>query len=260
MATSGRVQLIVQGDDFGMCHAVNTGTVRAFTDGVVTQASTMVACPWFPEAADLAKEHGIPLGIHATLTCEWDGLRWPPLTAGPSLRGDDGLTFHRTVAGAQGADAGEATAELEAQTERFLAAGLEVTYYDVHMGMSQVTAYEAVTARYGAPFLYPGVAGASLSFASVKMLSDRPAETKKDWVLGYLERLAGRPGVHLLVSHCADDEPELAALVRPDSPVRAWARDYRVSDLDVLTDPAVAAAVEAHGIELVSVAAAAFPS
>ena len=257
MGASG-VQLIVQGDDFGMCHAVNTGTVRAFTDGIVTQASTMVACPWFPEAADLALEHGIPVGIHATLTCEWDGLRWTPLTAGPSLRGDDGLTFHRTVAGAMGADPAEATAELEAQTDRFLAAGLDVTYYDVHMGMSQVPAYAAVTARQGAPFLYPGVEGASLSFASIKMLSERSAETKRDWVLGYLERLAQRPGVHLLVSHCADDEPELAALVRPDSPVHAWARDHRVSDLAVLTDPDVAAAVEGHGIELVSVGTAAF--
>jgi chitin disaccharide deacetylase len=257
MGASGPVQLIVQGDDFGMCHAVNTGTVRAFTEGVLTQASTMVACPWFPEAADLALEHGIPVGIHSTLTCEWDGLRWTPLTAGPSLRGDDGLTFHRTVAGAMGADPAEATAELEAQTARFLAAGLSLTYYDVHMGMSQVPAYEAVTAGRGVPFLYPGV-GASLSFASIKMLSERPAEAKKDWVLGYLERLAGRPGVHLLVSHCADDEPELAAMVRPDSPVHPWARDYRVSDLAVLTDPDVRAAVDAHGIELVTVETAAF--
>ena len=60
------------------------------------------------------------------------------------------------------------------------------------------------------------------------------------------------------MSHCADDEPELAALVRADSPVFAWARDYRVSDLAVLTDPDVAAAVEAHGIELVSVSTARF--
>ena len=250
-------QLIVQGDDFGMCHAVNTGTARAFTEGIVTQASTMVACPWFPEAAATASELGLPLGIHATLTCEWDGLRWGPLTGGASLRGDDGLTFHRTVAGAMGADPEEATAELAAQTERFLAAGLTLTYYDVHMGMSQAPAYEAVTARYGAPFLYPGVA-ASLAFASIKMLSDRPGDSKKDWLLGYLERIAERPGVHLLVSHCATDDPELAAMVRDDSPVHAWARDHRVSDLAALTDPDVAAAVEAHGIELVSVATAAF--
>jgi predicted glycoside hydrolase/deacetylase ChbG (UPF0249 family) len=251
------VQLVVQGDDFGMCHAVNTGTVRAFREGVLTQASTMVPCPWFPEAAALALEHDLPLGIHSTLTCEWDGLRWSPLTAGPSLRGDDGLTCHRTVAGALSADPDEATDELVAQAERFLAAGLSIGYVDVHMGMSQAGAYDAVSSRYGVPFLYPGVP-ASLSFASIKMLSERGADVKKEWLLRHLERIAGVDGVHLLVSHCASDDPELAAMVRPDSPVFAWAREYRVSDLDVLTDPDVAAAVEAHGIELVSVATATF--
>ena len=249
---SDRIRLVVQGDDFGMCHAVNTGTVRAFTEGVLTQASTMVPCPWFWEAAHLAKEHAIPLGIHSTLTCEWDGLRWGPITGGPTLRGDDG-TCVRTVPLAREIDPADATDELIAQAERFLAAGLELTYFDVHMGMSQPAAYTEVSARYEVPFLYPGVP-ASLSFTSIKMLSERPAAEKKDWLLGYLERRT--PGVHLLVSHCATDDPELAAMVRPDSPVHPWARDYRVSDLAVLTDTDVLAAVERHGIELVSVAEA----
>jgi hypothetical protein len=255
MAASG-IHLVVQGDDFGMCHAVNTGTVRAFTDGILTQASTMVPCPWFPEAAELAKAHGLPLGIHSTLTCEWDGLRWPPLTAGASLRGDDG-TCVRTVPLAQAIDPADATEELIAQTERFLAAGLDLTYYDVHMGMSQPVAYAEVSSRYGVPFLYPGVP-ASLSFTSIKTLSARPAEDKLAWLLGYLERRG--PGVHLLVSHCADDDPELAAMVRPDSPVFPWARDYRVSDLAVLVDPDVRAAIDRLGIDLVSVKDAFPPS
>ncbi|HUP86033.1 MAG TPA: ChbG/HpnK family deacetylase [Acidimicrobiales bacterium] len=255
MRSEPKTQIIVQGDDFGMCHAVNTGTIRAFTEGILTQASTMVPCPWFPEAALLAKEHGLPLGIHSTLTCEWDGLRWAPITDGASLRGDDG-TCVRTVPLAQRIDPADATEELIAQTDRFLAAGLDLTYYDVHMGMSQPVAYTEVSARYGVPFLYPGVP-ASLSFTSIKMLSERPADVKKDWLLGYLERRT--PGIHLLVSHCASDDPELAAMVRPDSPVHPWAREYRVSDLDVLTDPDVRDAVDRLGIELVSVAQA-FPS
>jgi predicted glycoside hydrolase/deacetylase ChbG (UPF0249 family) len=251
-----RIQLIVQGDDFGMCHAVNAGTALAFTEGIVTQASTMVACPWFPEASDLAHQHGIPLGIHSTLTCEWDGLRWGPLTGGRSLTEKDG-TFHRTVAGAATSHLEEATAELVAQTERFLHAGLTLTYFDVHMGMSVHDAYDAVSARYSVPFLYPGVP-ASLSFTSIRMLSDRAdsVDAKREWLLRHLGRL--EPGVHLLVTHCATDEPELAALVRPDSPVFPWARDYRVTDLEVLTDPTVRAAIDDRGIELVSVRTADF--
>ena len=80
-----RIRLIVQADDFGMCHAVNEGVVEAFLDGILTQATMMVPCPWFAEAADLAHRHGIPVGMHSTLTCEWDAMRWRPLTRGRSL-------------------------------------------------------------------------------------------------------------------------------------------------------------------------------
>jgi hypothetical protein len=249
-----KTRLVVQGDDFGMCHAVNTGTVRAFTDGIVTQASTMVPCPWFTEAAALAGEHGLPLGMHATLTCEWDFLRWGPLTAGSTLRdASAATTLVRTVPLAKQIASEEATAELVAQAERFLATGRPLTYVDVHMGMSQLDAYEAITRRFGVPFIYPGVS-TSLAFDSIKTLSNRPSETKKDWLLGYLERRT--PGVHLLVSHCADDEPELAAITRADAPDAPWAREYRVSDLAVLTDVDERDAVDRLGIELVSVAAA----
>ena len=112
MGAPGGVKLVVQSDDFGMCHAVNTGTVAAFLDGIVTQTTMMAPCPWFDEAAALAHEHDIPVGVHLTLTCEWDHLRWRPMTSGGSLVGDDG-TFLRTVEDAQAAlDRDEAVAEL----------------------------------------------------------------------------------------------------------------------------------------------------
>jgi len=204
---------VVQGDDFGMCHAVNVGTVRAFTDGILTQASTMVPCPWFTEAAALAHTHQIPLGIHQTLTCEWDYLRWTPLTAGASLRGDDGTTMRRTVADAvENIDPAEAAEELSAQTERFLAHGLDIGYFDVHMGFISPPAYTAVSERFDRPFLYPGL-DTSLSFTSIKGLSDRDESEKKSWLMGWFERLT--PGVHLLVTHCAEPGAEMASITVP---------------------------------------------
>lgn len=73
-------QLIVQGDDFGMCHAVNEGIAQSFQSGILTQTSAMAPCPWMSEAAALARELQLPVGAHGTLTCEWDHLRWRPLT------------------------------------------------------------------------------------------------------------------------------------------------------------------------------------
>ncbi|HEU5420397.1 MAG TPA: ChbG/HpnK family deacetylase [Streptosporangiaceae bacterium] len=251
MATETR--LIVRGDDFGMCHSVNEGIVRAFTEGIVTQASVMVPCPWFTEAAHLARTRAIPVGIHQTLTCEWDYLRWRPLTSGSSLAGPDG-TFYRSVEEACAAITHEeAVAELLAQAGRFTAEGLAIGYLDAHMGESVPQAYTEVADQLGAVYLYSELAR-SCGLTSVRTLSDRDARDKKDWLMTYLSELG--PGLHLLVTHPAVAGPELASLTGPDSVPYRWAEEYRISDLDLLTDPEVAAHIRAGGIELTTAAQA----
>ena len=245
---AGEIRLIVQGDDFGMVHAVNAGTMQAFQAGILTQASTMAACPWFTEAAALARESGIPLGVHQTLTCEWDYLRWRPLTDGPSLVGADG-TFLRTVAEAKASIThADAVRELSAQVAKFAAEGLTIDYLDDHMGQSAPEAYDEVSAAAGKPFIYGPVE--SQRFASIETLSDRDAAVKKTWVLEHIAGLT--PGVHLLVTHCALAEPELGALHAPGSDTYRWAEEYRLSDQAIVTDPEIRKAIEERGIELVS--------
>jgi hypothetical protein len=235
-----------------MCHAVNAGTVQAFREGIVTQVSTMAACPWFTEAAALAREFGIPVGVHQTLTCEWDFLRWRPLTDGASLVGEDG-TFRRTVAEASAAVSHEdAVRELSAQAAKFAAEGLTVEYLDFHMGASVPSAYDEVSAALGKPFIY-GPEWSS-RFASIEVLSDRDAADKKPWVLEYLSNLA--PGVHLLVTHCAAAEPELAALHRPGSDTYRWSEEYRLSDQEIVLDPEIHQSIKSHSITLTTVQSA----
>jgi len=245
----GDVRLIVQGDDFGMCHAVNVGTAQAFREGILTQASTMAACPWFTEAAALAREYGIPLGVHQTLTCEWDFLRWRPLTDGASLVGDDG-TFRRTVAEAKASiTPDDAVRELSGQVAKFAAEGLTIDYLDVHMGLSAPDAYDEVSRATGKAFIYGPVE--SQRFASIETLSNRDAAVKKAWVLDHIAGLT--PGVHLLVTHCAAPHPELAAMHTPGNDTYRWAEEYRLSDLEIVLDPEIRKAIEIRDIELVSI-------
>ena len=251
MASGGTIELIVQGDDFGMCHAVNEGITRAFLEGVLTQSSVMAACPWVDEALALAGAYSIPLGLHQTLTCDWENLRWGPITPGSSLTDQDGR-FRSTVGEAAAkCDPNEAETELLRQAERVTQAGQRLNYLDVHMGMVCPPAYQAVSDALGLPFLYPGLS-TSLSFTSIGGLSDKPAAEKKEWLIAWLGRRS--PGVHLLVTHPGVAGPELASLTSPRSPVYAWAEEYRSSDLVTLVDPEVREAIDRLGIELVSVA------
>ena len=248
MIMPGDIRLVVRGDDFGMCHAVNEGIRRAFTEGIVTTTSAMAPCPWFGGAAEIAKETEIPVGAHLTLTCEWDYLRWRPLTCGASLSGADGTFLPTVELAQQHYEHGDAVRELLAQVERFGVAGIGLDYLDHHMGPAFPAAYAEVSELTGVRYLYADAVRSGL--ASISELSPRGAAGKKEWMLGYLHGLT--PGAHLLVCHPGVDSPELASLTGPDSVPYRWAAEYRLSDLDVLTDPQVRELIGELGIMLCS--------
>jgi len=242
------IRLVVRGDDFGMCHAVNEGIKGAFIDGIVTTASTMAPCPWFGEAVAITKDLGIPVGAHQTLTCEWDYFRWRPLTDGPSLAGTDG-TFRTSVELAQRhVQHGEVVRELLAQVDRFRVAGVNLDYLDHHMGSTLPAAYAEVSELTGVPFLYSGDVRRGL--VSISELSPRDAASKKAWMAGFLRALG--PGAHVLVCHPGVESSELESLTGPDSVPYRWAAEYRLSDLEVLTDPEIRELVDELGIRLCS--------
>jgi hypothetical protein len=55
------------------------------------------------------------------------------------------------------------------------------------------------------------------------------------------------------VSHCAVDSDELRAMTSDTAENAEWALQYRVSDLAALTSDEVRSAVQASGVDLVSV-------
>lgn len=247
----GEIKLVVQCDDFGMCHAGNVGAVTAFREGILTQASVMVPCPWFREAAMLAKEHSLPVGVHLTLTSEWDYLRWGPLTGAMTLRGDDGR-FPRTIeAVRERATDAEIVEEFAAQVELFIGEGLDVGYFDCHMGVVRPEPYAEICKRYGRPFDYP-IGEVAVGFDSIHMLSGRPSEEKVPYLMDRISKM--EPGKHLIVSHCAVDSDELRSMTSEKAENAEWALQYRVSDLAALTSDEVRKAIAEHGVDLVSVA------
>lgn len=79
-------RLIVRVDDAGFSWAANIGCLRACTDGIARSVEVMMPCAWTAHAAQLFGAHPqIDIGIHLTLTSEWDAVKWRPLTQATSL-------------------------------------------------------------------------------------------------------------------------------------------------------------------------------
>lgn len=130
--------LIVNADDYGMCHAITEGIVRAATEGIVTSTSLMAPCPWAPYAMTLLKEHPeIPFGIHLTYVAEHPRYRWSSLSSTdrvPSLIDESGTfyTDDRREEILARAKIDELETEFRAQIERVLSARLAPTHLDWH--------------------------------------------------------------------------------------------------------------------------------
>jgi len=136
--------LIVNADDGGLCHSANAAIVDGLERGLMTSSTLMVPAPGFSEMAEYARSHPeADIGIHLTHTAEWRTYRWGPVLPReevPGLVDPDGKLW-REVSGAEGvyshSTPAEAYREAVAQMRTALAAGVEPTHIDSHMGTMQ---------------------------------------------------------------------------------------------------------------------------
>jgi hopanoid biosynthesis associated protein HpnK len=129
------LRLIVHADDFGLTECINEGVVVAHRDGVLTSASVMANGAAFEHATQLARATPtLDVGIHLVLVAERPLL---PAADIPSLMTEDGTFPGHATALARRYLLGrirldEVRAELAAQIERVLAAGLRPSHLDSH--------------------------------------------------------------------------------------------------------------------------------
>jgi predicted glycoside hydrolase/deacetylase ChbG (UPF0249 family) len=129
---------IIHADDVGLCQATLTALADLLDFGLVSSAATMVPCAWFPSLAKYCREHPqVDVGVHTTLNCEWTAYRWGALsTCDPAsgLLDGDGYMHQKPAATYEHATPEAVQAEIQAQVQRALAAGVDVTHIDTHMG------------------------------------------------------------------------------------------------------------------------------
>jgi predicted glycoside hydrolase/deacetylase ChbG (UPF0249 family) len=130
--------LIINGDDFGMCHAVNAAIIDSLQEGILQSTTLMVPCPWAGHAMHFLADHPeIPFGVHLTAISDWVNYRWGPVTPRekvPTLVNKTGYfyNFKQMPEFLAQVHPDHLEMEFKAQIEVVLAAGLEPAHLDWH--------------------------------------------------------------------------------------------------------------------------------
>ncbi|NOR75531.1 MAG: ChbG/HpnK family deacetylase, partial [Draconibacterium sp.] len=91
---NNEIYLIIRSDDIGSFHAANVGCIESYQNGITQSVELMPPCPWFFEAVEMLNENPkLDVGIHLTLTSEWDRIKWRPITHCPGLTDEAGNFF-----------------------------------------------------------------------------------------------------------------------------------------------------------------------
>jgi predicted glycoside hydrolase/deacetylase ChbG (UPF0249 family) len=131
--------VIIHTDDIGMCQASLAAYADLVEVGLISAASTMVPCPWFPATAEFCRAHPdkVDMGVHITLTSEWrSGYRWEPISTRDPASGlldEEGYLPYTSEEVQAHATPEAVRREIEAQVERAVAC-IDVTHIDTHMG------------------------------------------------------------------------------------------------------------------------------
>ena len=121
-------------DDFGKSHEVNAAVLQAHREGVLGSASLMVTGAAFSEAVEIARANpSLKVGLHLVLCNEKPLLRADQV---PGLINGNGHLLDPTRIGVKLAfnqkAMGQASAEIKAQFESFMATGLVPSHVDGH--------------------------------------------------------------------------------------------------------------------------------
>ncbi len=194
--------LIINADDYGLCHSVNYAVQHLLEKGVISSATIMMPCGWAPEAARWSAAHKeYDTGIHLTLTSEWDNYKWGPVSSAlqltDSLTTADGYFPKTCEVIEQQAQEKQVRGEIIAQIEKALHMGIEPTHADNHMG----SLYGLQTGRHFLPLVLDICATYGLPFRLPRYLlagENQPAPPEMAEQARQLAALADSKGVVIL--------------------------------------------------------------
>jgi predicted glycoside hydrolase/deacetylase ChbG (UPF0249 family) len=232
-------------------HAADVSCIKVATKGISRSVEIMVPCPWFFEAAHLLKQNpGIDVGVHLTLTSEWDGIKWGPITPSSSLTDADGNFLSATGDWYnKNYKMEEVEAELRKQIELAKREIPNVTHLSSHMGAPDCK-----------PELLALVKKLAMEYKLIyetEGLTEIPdfgwdkATSKAEKEAAFVSMLKSlKPGnTYLFVEHPSNESEEMKAV--GNKAMLTVARD-RHWITEVFTSDLVMKTIKAKGIELIN--------
>ena len=252
-------RLIIRGDDMGFAHGGNLGLIESYKHGIEKSIEVLVPSPWFPEAVQLLKENpGVDVGIHLTLTSEWDNVKWRPLTDCKNLTDSLGYFYpmiwtnknypsRNLLAHMWKID--EIEKEWRAQIELALKEIPRISHISAHMGCTNMDKSVAALAKKLAKEYKIDIEPGDYNVMGVSYNGEHTtsAEKIKSFIV-MLDTL--QPGkTYLFVDHPAINSPELQAIHHIGYETVA---EDRQGVVDVFTSGEVKKVIEQKGIQLIS--------
>ncbi len=132
-------RVIINADDFGIHTEVNQAVIEAYEKGVLRSTSLLASGPAFDEAVALAKQcPGLGIGIHLCLVGSLPTIlsprEVPTLVNANGLVPESYIPFVKKVMEGQ-IDYEQVYRELDAQIEKIMVQGLNITHVDSHQHM-----------------------------------------------------------------------------------------------------------------------------
>ncbi len=263
--------LILHADDMGVSHSQNSASLTALEKGYVSSGSIMVPCPWFPEVAAYAVKHpDADLGIHLTLTSEWEYYRWGPVTSKDkvsSLVNKNGFLYNDVDSLAKMARLKEVEQELRAQIDRAIQFGIHPTHIDSHMGScffskDYLKIYIRLAREYHIPCLLNREAFKLVYHIDLdELINDKDVVVDKIFMAfpqNYSQGMANyytqvfkslQPGLSVILLHAAynNDEMQAVTIDHPD-----YGAAWRQADFDFFSSDACKKLLAEQNIHLIT--------
>jgi hypothetical protein len=236
------IKLLARNDDFGSTRAANRAMLEAAECGFITRnISCMAPAPYIAEGAEqLKKYEHIDIGMHATITSEWDGIRWGAMTEAMrkcAFTYEDGTFFHsQQELVDSGIDVEIILKEYDAQLDYLTRLGLPIRYVDSHMFPEYYfdDLYEALTDW----ICKKGLLCAEDYYAPADPLCPPTNEDETSYMKGvenWLSRLSGNKQ-YFYLAHPAYPSEESLLMYAADTP-KGKIRQERGMEYKAVTSP-----------------------